>query len=72
METAQLFIQNFKWGNISIDYDKFGSKEEGLKYAEELYQKITSWDNQVICNDDDPSYVNKIIDWLYDAITKGT
>jgi hypothetical protein len=70
VKTAQLFYQNLMWGNIKIEYDKFPTKKEGLKFAQEMYKKLTAWDNEVLCGDDDPHYVDRIVYWIYDGITK--
>src|SRR5215204_2516467 len=70
-KTAQLFAQNLMWGNVKIEYDKFPTKKEGLKFAQEMYKKLRAWDDEVLCGSDDPNYVDKIVDWIYDGITKG-
>jgi hypothetical protein len=71
LKTAKLFVQNLLWGIVEIDYEKFESVEEGKKLAAELYHKITWWDNEVLCGDDDPKFVDKTVDWIYDFINKG-
>lgn len=70
-KTAQLFAQNLMWGNVGIEYSKFPSTIEGLKFAEEMYNKLTAWDNESLCGDDDPNYEQGLINWIYDSITKG-
>lgn len=71
IKTAQLFVQNLLWGLVEIDYSKFASAEEGKKIAAELHHKITWWDNEVLCGDDDPKFVDKTVEWIYDFIIKG-
>jgi hypothetical protein len=36
-----------------------------------MYKKLTAYDNEVLCGCDDPHCVDKIVDWIYDVITKG-
>lgn len=71
IKTAKLFIQNLLWGIVEIDYEKFESVDEGKKLAGELHHKITWWDNEVLCGDDDPNFVDKTVDWIYDFIIRG-
>jgi hypothetical protein len=71
VETAQLFVHNLLWGLVEIDYDKFSSSSQGKDLSGELYDKITKWDNEVLCGDDDPNFVPNIVDWIYDYIIKG-
>jgi len=66
LKTAKLFVQNLLWGFVEINYDKFESADDGKKLAGELHHKITSWDNEVLCGDDDPDFVDKTVDWIYD------
>lgn len=70
-KTAQLFYQNLMWGNVRIEYDKFPTKKGGLKFAQEMYRKLTAWDNEALCGSDDPQEVDRIVDWVYEGITKG-
>jgi hypothetical protein len=44
---------------------------QGLKFAQEMYRKLTAWDNEVLCGSDDPHEVDRIVDWVYEGITKG-
>jgi hypothetical protein len=39
------------WGNVRIEYEIFGTREESLKIVEELYQKISAWDREILCGD---------------------
>jgi hypothetical protein len=68
-ETVRLFIQNLLWGKVSIDYMRFGSKQEGLKFAKELNEKVNYWQNHMfLCDDEDPQYFAGVQDWIYNAI----
>jgi hypothetical protein len=69
-KTATLFAQNLLWGKIRIEYDKFPSTKEGLEFAEQMYKKLTAWDNESLCGDDDPNYEKGLINWIYDSIIK--
>jgi hypothetical protein len=68
--TANLFIQNLLDGTVTIDYEKFGSKEEGLEYAKELYQCLKTWQSERYDPSDDDRAWRDIMQWLYDAVFK--
>jgi hypothetical protein len=70
-ETVYIFVQNLLYGKISLEYEKFGTKEEGLKYVNKIYEKIKALDNEALCPTDEPRYTDRIIDSIYDAILKG-
>ncbi len=71
-ETVQLFIYNLLWGKVRIEYEKFGSKDEGLRYADEIYKNIDLWDGESLCPSlEHEATVNKIVTQLDDAIIKG-
>jgi hypothetical protein len=59
MEIVQLFNHNLLWGKIRIEYDKLGSKEEGLRYANDMYEKIKAWDGEAMCASIDHEQVVK-------------
>jgi hypothetical protein len=72
IETSQLFIHNLLWGKVTINYEKFRTREEGLQYVQEMYEKINRWDGEELCaSDDHETLVNEITSWLYEAIMKG-
>jgi hypothetical protein len=51
LENVQLFIDNLLWGNIKIDYSKFGIN--GQDDADELERKIKSHMEDDYCIDDE-------------------
>lgn len=66
-DTVSLFIDNLLNGTVSIEYDKFGSGGDGLRFAEELAHKLDQWQGEIYCPDED---YHRIVEWLYDAIIK--
>jgi hypothetical protein len=57
-------------GTVTIDYEKFGSKEEGLAYAKELYQYLKRWQSERYDPSDDDYVWRDIMHWFYDAVFK--
>jgi hypothetical protein len=68
--TVNLFIHNLLDGTVTIDYEKFGSKEEGLAYAKELYQYLKKWQSERYDPSDDDYAWRDIMHWFYDAVFK--
>lgn len=70
-KTVYTFVYNLIYGKISLEYEKFGTKAEGLEYVKKIYEKIKALDNKGLCTTDEPGYTGRIIDSIYDAILKG-
>jgi hypothetical protein len=68
--TVNLFIHNLLDGTVTIDYEKFGSKDEGLAYARELYQYLKKWQSERYDPSDDDYAWRDIMHWFYDAVFK--
>ena len=65
---VQFFADNLIWGYVKLDYTKLG--KEGLKYADELEEKIKSHMYDDYCYPADEDYRPKHLTWLYDFVIK--
>ena len=70
-KAVYLFRDSLIAGKIEIDFTKFRTIEQQIKYKDDLEKQMKKIEGELECSDDDPNAMHATTEWIYDFIVKG-